>query len=316
MKQQVLIVLILVILAGLLGWVSIKRVNQGLTTPLPVYLDKTKTFGVYSLNLWLPNIGNIISSFIDKPQITAKSALVYDLTHEKLLYSKNPSVRLPIASLVKIMTAVVTLENTELIEVYRVSEQAASIGENSMGLTSGEQLTAEELLYGLLLVSGNDAAEVLAENFVGGRTNFVSAMNDKAKTLGLTDTFFINPSGLAEESEEYSTAHDLLVLTKYAMNITKFAEIAGTYERVIPYSQYHKAFYLYNDTNLLTTYPGVKGVKPGYTPEAGLCLVTYAENGGHQLIGIILGSESRREEMRELLDYSFKTLGVKIPGRN
>lgn len=307
--------MVLVLLIGFSAAIGVYSASkkQSFTSPLPSYLDLAKTFGVSTLNLWLPDLKMAISQE-KQPEISAKSALVYDLTTDKVIYSKNPREKLPIASLVKIMTAIVALESGKLTDVYSVSEIASRIGENSMGLTKGEKLSLEELLYGLLLVSGNDAAETIAENFPGGRENFIKAMNDKAKTLGLVDTLFINPSGLEEdEKQEYSTAYDLLVMTKYALSIPKFAEIVSTYEYVIPYSNNHKAFFLYNDTNLLTSYPGVKGVKPGYTPEAGLCLVTYVENGGHKLIGVILGSQSRREEMRELLNYSFKGLGVQVP---
>jgi serine-type D-Ala-D-Ala carboxypeptidase (penicillin-binding protein 5/6) len=94
-----------------------------------------------------------------------------------------------------------------------------------------------------------------------------------------------------------------------------FARVAATVEHVLPNTTDHKYIYLYNQTNLLTSYPGVKGVKTGFTPGAGLCLITYVENGGHKIIGVILNSESRREEMRELLDYSFTVLGVSVPGR-
>lgn len=321
MKRELVVFVVVVLLTSLISWFSSREQNKTLTTPLPSYLDSSKTLGVSTLNVWLPDISNLVNSFIEKPQITARAALVYDLTTDKVIYSKNPKQQLPIASLTKIMTAIIALENAKISDVYTVGEQAVNIGENSMGLTAGEQLTVEDLLYGLLLVSGNDGAEMLAQHFntAGntGRETFIKAMNDKAKALGLKDTFFINPSGLEEDgTEEFSTAQDLLVITKYALAIAKFVEIVSTYEYIIPYNNYHKAFYLYNDTNLLTTYPGVKGVKPGYTPNAGLCLVTYAENGGHKLIGIVLGSESRREEMRELLDYSFKTLGIKVPGRN
>src|SRR5581483_4371880 len=146
----------------------------------------------------------------------------------------------------------------------------------------------------------------------GDVPTFVAHMNQKAKILGLTDTFFVNPSGLEEDPplpHEYSTAYDLAILTKYALSLPLFAKVAATVEYDIPYTSNHKHIYLFNETNLLTSYPGVKGVKTGYTPSAGLCLITYAENDGHKLIGVILNSESRREEMRALLNYSFSLLG-------
>ena len=139
-------------------------------------------------------------------------------------------------------------------------------------------------------------------------------MNSKVKALGLFDTNFINPSGLEGDGSQYTTAYDLTVITRYALsNFSLFDTIVSTFDYIIPYSPSHKAFYLENETNLLTSYPGVKGVKTGYTPEAGLCLVTYLDYNGHKIIAVILGSDDRRGEMIELLDYSLETLGITPP---
>jgi D-alanyl-D-alanine carboxypeptidase len=208
------------------------------------------------------------------------------------------------------MTAIVALENKKSGNSYRVLPSDL-VGENTMGLSAGEVLTLEELLYGLLLPSGNDAAEVLARNYPEGREAFINAMNNKAKALGLTDTHFTNPSGLQGDGEQYTTAYDLLVITRYAIeHFPKFTEITSTYEYVIPATTSHKEYYLYNETNLISSYEGVKGVKTGYTPEAGMCLVTYLEYGGQKIIGVILNSEDRRGEMKEMLDYSLRTVGI------
>jgi D-alanyl-D-alanine carboxypeptidase len=169
-------------------------------------------------------------------------------------------------------------------------------------------------MYGMMLHSGNDAAEVLANNFPGGRTAFVKAMNNKTKALGLKDTNFTNPTGLEGDGKQYTTSYDLVVMTEYALtNFPLFDQVAATFDFNILPTDTHKAFYLENETNLLTSYPGVKGVKTGYTPEAGLCLVTYLDFGGHKIIGVILNSENRRDDMKELLDYSLKSLGITPP---
>lgn len=280
-------------------------------SPLPSYLTNTRL--VQGLDFWKPRESKVLQGSIEKPEITARAAYVYDVTSDKALYEKNSRQRLPVASLVKIATAIVVLETKDPSLKVRISKKAASIGENSMGISEGEVYTLEQLLYGLILHSGNDAAQAIAEFVSGGSGNFVEEMNRKAKILGLSDTLFVNPSGLEESKKEYSTAYDLSILTKHALTIPLFVKIASTVEYDIPYSPEHKHVYLFNQTNLLTSYLGVKGVKTGYTPSAGLCLVTYAENGGHKLIGIVLNSESRREEMRALLDYSFSVLGVKVP---
>lgn len=285
------------------------RLEVSILSPIPAYLINSKL--VQGLDFWKPQ-SNVLSGKIEQPQITAKAAFVYDITTDKVLYEKNSKERLPVASLVKIATAVVALETKSPTSTIRVSPHAATTGENSMGISAGEIYTLEELLYGLILHSGNDAAEAIAEAVSGTSTQFVEEMNRKGKILGLVDTFFVNPSGLEEDKSEYSTAYDLAILTKHALSLPTFAKIAQTVEYDIPYSSNHKHIYLYNQTNLLTSYSGVKGVKTGYTPRAGLCLVTYAENGEHKLIGVILNSERRREEMRELLDYSFAILGIKV----
>lgn len=199
-----------IVIGALLAFLPAKLKLGTFISPLPSYLDLAKTFGVSTLNLWLPDLKKVISQE-KRPEISAKAVLVYDLTTEKVIYAKNPKEKLPVASLVKIITAIIALESEKLGDVYTVSEAAVKVSEDSMGLTAGEKLSLEELLYGVLLVSGNDAAEVIAENFSAKgvatsdgseRQNFVKAMNDKARALGLTDTLFINPTGLEENGGE------------------------------------------------------------------------------------------------------------------
>ena len=132
--------------------------------------------------------------------------------------------------------------------------------------------------------------------------------------LGLSNTHFTNPSGLQGDGDQYTTAYDLLVMTRFALeNYPAFAKAAATYEYKIPATAEHKAYDILNETNLLTTYKGVEGVKTGYTPDAGLCLVTYLSYKGHRIIGIILGSQNRRMEMKDLLDYSLESEHVTPP---
>ena len=245
--------------------------------------------------------------------ITAKAALIYDLDSKKILFSKNPTTKLPMASLTKIMTAIVGLEYIRDDNTYTVSKEAM-VGENSMGLYPGEKLTLEELLYGLLLPSGNDAAEVIAQNFPYGRQSFIDLMNKRAHEIGATQTQFSNPSGLQGDGTQYTTAEDLVKITYYALtNFPQFSQVVQTVNYTVPATATHKAYVLTNETNLLTSYPGVRGVKTGFTPEAGLCLVTYLEYKNKRLIGILLGSEDRRAEMKQLLDYSLKKAGTTPP---
>jgi serine-type D-Ala-D-Ala carboxypeptidase (penicillin-binding protein 5/6) len=294
-----------------------RHANSSFFSPIPDFLTLAKNKQVTLIDLWLPFINKTDGTVLAADEIafplTAKSVLLFDLTTEKVLFEKNPRDRMPMASLTKIMTAIVTLENPKADDSYIV-EGKDLVGEDSMGLTPGEVLNQEELLYGLMLPSGNDAAEVLASNSPFGRDGFVDAMNDKAKAMGLDDTRFSNPSGLQGDGIQHTTAYDLLVMTRYALeNFPLFREIVATPEYYLSERSTHKAYDLISETNLLTSYEGVKGVKTGYTPEAGLCLVTYLDYKGHKIVGVILNSENRRGEMKELLDYSLRSLNIEPP---
>lgn len=249
-------------------------------------------------------------SLEDQPEISAESGLVVDINSGKIVFEKNSKEKMKIASLVKIMTAVVALEHKSLDERIVVSKKAAGIGENTMGISEGEVYTLEELLYGLLLNSGNDSAYAIAEGVAGSADDFVSWMNIKAKELSLNNTEFFDPSGLNDDT--YSTAIDLAKLSRYAMQNEDFKRIVGTVDFELPYSERHKYLYLENQTNLLTTYPGVGGVKTGYTEEAGYCLVTYAKNEGIELIGVVLNSVNRKFDMLNLLNFGFGVYGIEV----
>lgn len=282
-------------------------------SPVPDFLMLTKNNQASLLDLWFPTLQKAQGSTDMVPDLTAQSVLMYDLSTNKVLYEKDPAQRRPMASLTKIMTAIIALENKKPDNRYVVTNDDI-VGEDSMGVTPGEVLSFDELLHGLLLPSGNDAAEVFAHNYSTGRTGFVTAMNDKAHALGLKNTVFSNPSGLQGDGQQYTTTYDLLVMTRYALeHYPEFAQTVATAIYDIPATNNHKEYHLANETNLLTSYPGVRGVKTGYTPEAGLCLVTYLDYGGHKIIGIILNSQNRRGEMKELLDYSLKTVAVTPP---
>lgn len=282
-------------------------------SPIPDFLSVSKNNQVSTLSVWLPILKNFIKTDSEVPEISAKSALIYDTTINKVLYEKNPKEKLPMASLTKIMTSVIALENKKSTDKYYVGKEDL-VGEDSMGLTQGETLSLKELLYGLILTSGNDAGETIAHNYKNGRTAFIKAMNNKAKALGVSDTNFTNPTGLEGDGNQYTTTYDLVVITRYALEtFPLFRQVVSTFDYNIEQTKTHKAFFLENETNLITSYPGVKGVKTGYTPEAGFCLVTYLDYQGHKIIGVILGSQNRREEMKELLDYSLKSINITPP---
>ncbi len=287
--------------------------NYHLNSPLPDFLMLSNNNQVQLLDFWSPVMQQVHGDTGDLTDLTAQSVLVYDLSESKILYEKDPDIKHPMASLTKIMTAIIALDNQKPDNKYIVTKDDI-VGEDSMGVTAGEAYGFADLLYGLLLPSGNDAAEVFAHNYPKGRIGFVDAMNNKAKALGLLNTHYTNPSGLQGDGDQYTTAYDLLVLTRYALSqYPLFTQVVATDTYDVQATSTHKEIDLANETNLLTTYPGVKGVKTGYTPEAGLCLVTYLDYDGHKIIGIILNSQNRRGEMKELLDYSLKTVGVTPP---
>lgn len=297
-----------------LGWT--KREKLTIVSPI------SGVFGVSQpkvINEWFPQ--GVSSDSPSNFYLSAKSALLVNYDTGQIIFAKNAKSRLPVASTIKIMTALIALEKASLTDLFVVSEKASKVGENSMGLKVSEKLTLEELLYGLMLVSGNDAAVTIAEGIAGSEEQYVALMNKKLGELGLNDSKFVNATGLdvdpdligVDGASGYSTAYDLATIARYTWeNYPVFRKIAQTEHKYIEANNNHGDFDLYNDTNLLTTYPGVKGIKPGFTWEAGLCLVTYAENERERLVGVILGSDDRRGEMAKLLDYGFGQLGIHI----
>lgn len=322
-----LLVVYPVVIAGMLGslglvvwthWLVnvVYPYHPSIVSPLPNH-RKVESWSVpapiEAENLWFPTEATTVFKGVEKPLIRAAAYLVVDLDTSRILLAHNYHQRKPIASLVKIMTALVAMEKSDPDELLTVSERAASVGEDSMGLIAGEKLSLKELLAGLILVSGNDAAEVIAEDTADRRELFVAWMNSKAYELGLTDTRFANPSGLMEKqnqeggylAEEYSTAYDLAVIARALLENGLLREIAALPELEIPATSNHQAYYLYSQTNLITTDPRVKGLKMGYTPAAGLSGVTYAESDGHRVVGVVLNTPTRRDDLKALINYAF-----------
>ncbi len=268
---------------------------------------KPKQVNILGISQWFPKE---VKEELSVLQISAKAAIFTDTKEGKVLYEKKIHEKLPIASLVKVMTALIALEHKNMDDKFLVSQRAADMEPDKMLLIAGEKLTLRELLDGIFLISANDGAEVLAEGTTGSRDEFLKLMNDKAKQLGMEDTYFANPTGLDEDSNNsYSTAYDLAILTRYLIrHFPEVVEISKTEHIYLPKTEDHQDYDMYSGINLLTTYPGVVGFKTGYTPEAGLTLITLARKDGQEIVGVLLGSESRRDEARELLDYSFEKL--------
>ena len=201
----------LIAIVVVLGVVFLKRDAVPPQSPVP---DVYGTSKLSISNDWFPKSKNPKNA--DALNISAKSAILVDYDTGEVIYAKNPQEILPAASTIKIMTALVALENAKLSDKFTASEKAAKVGENAMGLTQGETLTLEELLYGAMLVSGNDAAVVIAEGVFQSEDAFVQKMNQATRDLGLSDTKFINASGLDEDGkEQYSAAYDLVTIARY-----------------------------------------------------------------------------------------------------
>ncbi|MBI4057858.1 D-alanyl-D-alanine carboxypeptidase [Candidatus Microgenomates bacterium] len=236
------------------------------------------------------------------PHIKAAAVIIQDTDSGAVFYERNADSLLPPASTTKIMTALVALEHFNIDDVVTVGQ--IDVGGQTMELVNGEQLTVEDLLYGLLIFSANDAAEVLVRSFPGGRQAFITAMNEKAKLLHLSNTHFMNPSGLYEASH-VSTARDLARLASYAEENPIFSKIVSTRSRTVVALNNVKAHKLVNLNMLLGSVPGVLGVKTGRTDEGGEALVTFIERGGHSLMIVILGSVDRFGDTKALIDWAY-----------
>ncbi len=244
-------------------------------------------------------------SEISAPAITALAAILEDPATGDVLYEKNADQPLPMASTTKIMTALVTLENASLEETATISDHASAVGEASAWLEKGEVLSVEQLLFALMVQSGNDAAVALAEHVAGSEDAFVEMMNAKAGEMGLQHTSFGNPHGLDEEGH-YTSARDLAAMATHAMNIPEFREIVATRTYQIPRPGHPSPRVMENHNKLLKLYPDATGIKTGYTLGAGKCLAASAQKDGRELVSVILnGDESYWSQTISLLDYGF-----------
>lgn len=245
----------------------------------------------------------VISKEASFPIISAQAALAIDMDSQVTLYEKKPDSPLLPASTTKIITALVAMEYYPLELVVKVP--LVKIDGQKMGLIQGEEITVESLLYGLLVYSANDAAEVLALNFPGGRDLFITAMNLKAKELGLVHSKFSNPAGLDDGDGHVTTARDLIRVSEIAMQDPLFAEIVATKEKTVKSTNGKITHKLRNINELLGVVPGVLGVKTGWTENARENLVTYIERDGRRVMIVLLASQDRFGETKELIDWIF-----------
>ena len=237
-----------------------------------------------------------------EPSVSAEAAILIEPVTGTVLFEKDADRRLPMASTTKIMTALVVLESLPLSQIVTVPAQACGMEGSGVGLVPGEELTAEDLLWAVLLESANDAAAAAALAVSGSIGAFADLMNEKAAAFGLKDTHFVNPHGLDDEAH-YTTARELAVIASRAMENADFRRMVSAVRHEIPKPGGTR--YLINHNRLLRECPDVTGVKAGFTKRSGRCLVTSAERDGVTLIAVTLNDPDDWRDHRSLYDASF-----------
>ncbi|MGP4107359.1 D-alanyl-D-alanine carboxypeptidase family protein [Virgibacillus sp. L01] len=241
----------------------------------------------------------------------AKSAILIERDTGKMLYDKNAHEKLPPASMTKVMTLLLIMEaldngKIDKDEIIRVSDRAASMGGSQIFLEAGEEMSVNDLLKGVAIASGNDASVALAERISGSEEAFVKKMNEKAKKLGLKNTLFQNTTGLPAKNH-YSTVYDMAIMAKELLKYETITEYTSKYEDYLRKGQENE-FWLVNTNKLVKFYPGVDGLKTGYTNEAKYCLTATAEKNDMRVIAVVMGAESTKERnstVSQMLDYAF-----------
>lgn len=264
-------------------------------------------FGVFILMLSLVfNIFVVTAFAADDINISAKSAVVICGETGEVLYSKSANQKLPMASTTKIMTALILAEQPDLSKTITVTEQMVAVEGSSMGLLKGDTVSFRDLLYGMLLASGNDAANATAYALGGGIKGFAHMMNKRAKEIGMNNTSFVTPSGLDDENH-YTTAFDLALLTTVALKNSAFRTACSSKQAVLYYGNPPYKRSLTNHNKLLGNYDGIIGVKTGFTKKSGRCLVTAAERDGKSVIAVTLNAPDDWNDHKKLLDLGLSS---------
>lgn len=245
------------------------------------------------------------SKAVEEPKLNSKYAIVLDRNSKSILYGKNEKSKTKMASTTKIMTSLIVIENCNLNDVVEISAKAAGTGGSRLKIKKGDKITVKDLLYGLMLRSGNDTAVALAEHVGGSIEGFAVLMNEKAKDLGLENTHFVTPHGL-DSDEHYTTAYELALLTDYALKNKTFADIVHTKTCNISINGILRT--ISNTNELLGKLNGVYGVKTGFTNGAGRCLVTAVKRDDLDIICIVLGADTKKirtTDSVKLIEYTY-----------
>ncbi len=287
--RQVLAVVFILSLPLLVGFGPPKLVESD-SQRVPIYGSQ------------LPSIKNDVP-----PSVEARASMIMDASTGRVVYQKNGTKRLAPASITKIMTAIVALEHGNPKDKVTISPDFMTEG-STMGLTPGDVVTLEDLLWGMMLPSGNDAATAIAGHVGGSAPTFVAMMNEKADELSLANTHFVNPHGLDDEGH-YSSALDIARMSRYALSNPKFSEIVGTRFREVNAS---RDFLLVNNNHLLENFDlsaQVDGIKTGFTDNAGDSITASAVRDGRRIIAVAMGTYGRDRAAASLIDYAFSSFG-------
>lgn len=252
-----------------------------------------------NLNQTINPIPYVLDSHL-VPGVSAESVYIIDFDSFTPVFQKNPKLKLLPASTAKIITALTAYDYYKIDQILEVKR--STVEGQTMELVMHEKMTFENLLYGLLVHSGNDAAYVLADNYPSGEKNFVDKMNEKAKELGMSNSHFKNPAGL-DEDHQYTTAFDLSLAGRYLLNINELAKIVSIKNITVSDVDFKYFHSLKNINKLLGEIQGIGGLKTGYTEDAGENLVTFYKKNGHQFIIVILKSEDRFEDTKKIVEW-------------
>lgn len=252
----------------------------------------------------IPELVEAASDSAEEPNLNSRAAIIYDRNSKEVIYGKEENTKRKMASTTKIMTCMVVLEKGELTDTVIVSKKAAGTGGSRVGLKTGDKVSVQDLLYGLMLCSGNDAAVALAEHVGGSVEGFADLMNEKARQLNLSNTHFVTPHGLDNE-EHYTTAYELAIMADNALKNNTFSSIVGTKNITINING--KPRNLSNTNELLGSMAGVYGVKTGFTNGANRCLVTSCKIENLDIITVVLGADTKKfrtQDSIKLINYA------------
>ncbi len=264
-----------------------------------------RLFGFFVTLVMLSHVATLFCHAQAPPSLSAKSAVLIDADSGKVLYENAARTRMGMASTTKIMTALTVTRLVSLTDTVSIPREAVGTEGSSVYLCEGETLTVEQLLYALLLASANDAAVALAVFCSGSVEAFAEQMNSCARELGLSDTNFVNPHGLYDEMH-YTTAYDLAIITKAALEVDSIRRIVSTYKATLPFEGVADRRLVVNHNKLLRTYDGAIGVKTGFTKKTGRCLVSAAVRDGLTLIAVTLCAPDDWRDHTAMLDFGFE----------